>query len=247
MTVLAFALNDKFIFRIRKHHNEDPSTVWYNTYEARANSSGVLADLTDVKTILVNFEAALLLNTATIDQATISTWEPGLGGYNPGDFITTVENTVGVRPLTGGDDMDLTVALYIRRQAQSGRNGKLFFRNSLLTTDVVTSGGKWRFANPSSMSTLVQNAIDTSTIDTVMVDSVVVQLVMIEESGDNRPILDLLPDRVSTVKLNHVYFDKGEEVPPALAMQMKESGISIEPGQRVRVVRQRKTKAAKSN
>lgn len=246
MTVLSFATNDKFIFRIRKHHNEDPSTVWYNTYEARANAPGILADLTDVKNILVSFETILLLNTATIDQATISTWEPGLGGYNPGDFVTTVENSVGARPLTGGDDMDLTVALYIRRQAQSGRNGKLFFRNSLLTTDVVTSGGKWRFANPGAMSTLVQGAIDTSTIDTIMVDSVPVQLVMIEESGDNRPISDLLPDRVSTVKLNHIYFDKGEEVPTLLAAKLKAAGISIEPGQRIRVVRKRGTKLAKS-
>lgn len=246
MSVTSFAINDLFYIRVRKHHNEDPSTVWYNTYEVAALSSGGLDEIQGAKTICVNFEAALLLNSATIDQATVSTWEPGLGGYNPGDFITYIENTVGTRALTGGDDLDLTVAFYIRRQAESGRNGKIFLRNSLLSTDVVSTGGKWRFASAGAMSTLVQDAIDTSSMDLLMEGAGAFQLSMIEESGDHRPVLDLLPDRVSNVKLNHVYFDVGEEAGPALALAAQKQGINLTAGQRIRVVRKRGAKSPKS-
>lgn len=246
MSVTVPVIGELFTVRIRKHHTEDPSTVWFNNYELYVREAATGEQLLAAKEFIMAWEAELLLQTGVIDQSTISTWVEEPGGYDPFSFITTPENIPGIRPLTGGDDMDLQVCWYVRRAVTSGRTGKVFLRNSLLTTEVATQGGKYRLANPASMNTIMVDAIATSNIDSLMASTFPIDLVMVPESGTfalGRDVINLVSAGVTLVNTNHKYFDKGETVTAAMALAAQEMGLTLREGDRIRRVRTRKGKS----
>lgn len=194
--------------RVRKHHASNPSVIWWNTYEFRTLDVVVLSDYTALANRLANFDMMLSNNSAVVDQVTISTWAEDAHPYNPLSFLTIAYNLPGTRALAG-EPVDLRVALYVRRQVDYGRTGKIFFRGSLSEGEISTSGGTYRLTSPGTVDSDVADALTASALETYIGDGAnQFRMYMIGNSGASRPVSGLQAAGVAIVKLNHKYFDR---------------------------------------
>jgi hypothetical protein len=209
MSVLEPGAAESFIFRLWKHHNNNPAVKWVNTYEARFTALGSSEDLDSLLFGLAAFEATLLYTTATIEYGTISTWEEDGHPYNPDAFRTTTLNLGGERDPGSAYVEDLRVVVYVRRDVSSGRIGKLELRNSVASTEVGTPAGSFALLEPGDMQTLINSGISAGGLDTNFAGgSAQPHLAMIGAEQVTRFITGFSVGGVSIVKLNHKYFDR---------------------------------------
>lgn len=200
---------ESFIFRIRKTLIGVPSMHWFNTYEARFTAAGTKDDLDSLAAGLVLYEAEIHYSTVLIDQVTISTWSEDSHPYNPESFVTQPQETPGSRAIGVKQMMDLRVCLFVKRNVDSGRIGRLFYRGALTEDDTQSFAGEFQLSDLAGMSTILDNAVDAGGLGSNLIDGAAQpRLALIGASQVTRFLAGFQVGGVAVVKLNHKYFDR---------------------------------------
>jgi len=201
-------VTEAFVLRVRSSIIAQPSRLWYNTYEARFFGSPATEALDQLAEGLAFYHREMLLNIFRVDSVTISTWAADSHPYNPASFVTVPKNYAGARPIGIGTPADLRTVLYVKRLAESGRIGRIFFRGCLLIGDLTSAGGEWALSDLSTMEGLHDDALATGEIAQFWVTGEqLLKLSLIGESGLTREIENHVVGGTTQVKLNHKYFD----------------------------------------
>jgi hypothetical protein len=180
--------------------------LWANNYEIQAVSNipdppFALQALADR---IVALERALHLVDITVDRVTISTYAPDSQPYNPDTLATFPYNQFGQRTYSG-DALPLDACLFIRRNTDFGRDGRLLYRGCLSEADVGTRGFRGVLTNAAitSIRNIIANWYQTG---------LGAQWRFVMASGtpnptNIRPVIGLDPsEKVVYKKLNNRYF-----------------------------------------
>lgn len=204
-----------FTIRIFKAWRSDAiERAWSNTYEIISGDAGP-TDLAGVANDIVEAERKLELTDVHFLQWTISTWGPDSKPYNPDTFITRGLTVKGSRGNDNGINdtaLDYNVCLQVKRNAATGRTGRLFFRGVLMEGDVMM-GGDGRFVLvQSQLGPIGQAFTDYATgLAAYLGNESGETLGLVSKSGTTihrRPILSMQLGGVVVNKHNHRYFDR---------------------------------------
>jgi len=211
MSVLAFEMGDLFTVRIIKHLTTNPFNKWANSYEFKAYSSSSEALLTSLLQSVVRFEVAIHHNVVQFDHMVISTWAPDSVPYDPESFVSVPLVQVGnVGP--GSDLLGLNQCASIARVPTSGRFGHIFYRGALTEADVEAPAGRTTFGDLSGYQDTINDALTSSGLDDLLGNPPAedIGMVMVNKDGTQvRPVLTLTVKGVSTVPLDHAWFNRG--------------------------------------
>jgi len=112
--------------------------LWANNYELQA-----AADIPDppfalqaLSDRLVALERLFHITSVVIDRVTISTYAPDSQPYNPNTLATFPYSLRGQRNITT-DALPLEMCLFIRRNTDFGRDGRLLYRGCLSEGDMT--------------------------------------------------------------------------------------------------------------
>lgn len=214
MTVLEFGPNDRFTVVATSRLAASPSVKWNNTYELQAQIEGTQEELVIAAESIAQFQQLMTLSSIEVEEVKISTWEADSHPYDPSAFMVVPIHGLGSISTVGVEPLPLKDTLYIERVVAVGRLGKLFLRGALTKADVTGTYDKWALANPGSIASRMGDAIETSGLDTMFqagASTTGIRLNLINLSGVvivNRPVQSFQVSGVSSVKLNHKYFDK---------------------------------------
>lgn len=210
MTILTFVANDKFIFRVIKHYTTNPSRQWSNSYEFVANDPGTLTDLTNVGNSVTQFEQACHNTFTVFDRLVISTWSPDSVPYNPDNFYVQELTLVGTRD-TSGELEPITTCWSVARNPTSGRLGHVFYRGVLSQADTSAPSGITVLADPSTMTSLLSDAIDVSGLDSFIgiAAETNLSMAMINKTGTNTRLVAFLSSAgVTQLPVDHAWFNR---------------------------------------
>ena len=210
MSILSFVTNDRFVIRINKHHNANPSRPWSNTYEVLAETSGSIGDLDVLVSTLVLFEQTLHLGFVEFDRATVSSWEEDSVPYDPDVFKVYDITGPGTR---GGSSpfAPLTTCLSVVRQPTSGRQGHIFYRGVLSVGDLANPSGINVLDDPAAWETELQAAITSSALDGYLGLGAegALALAMVNRQGTNtRLVMSLAAGGVVELPADHAWFNR---------------------------------------
>jgi len=113
---------------------------WANTYEVQASSEPInsITAIESVASSIVSLEQQLHISGVIVDRVVISTYVQDGQPYNPSSFTTIPVSLPGQRfPYT--DVLPLEMALFVRRNSPTGRDGRLLYRGCLLEGDMSAS------------------------------------------------------------------------------------------------------------
>lgn len=208
--VTDYADGARFVVRTRKHLLEQPSVKWFNTYEFRSTSAGGYADITDLARVVSDFEQDVMYNFAVVDQTSVSSWEPDSHPYNPLAFAIFPMEKLGENPLGVRVPTSLRETVYLSREVEGGRVGKLFLRACLATEDVIGGGPDWTLASPVPIQADVNAALTSSGLSLYLsgIESPQFGMCLLGDSGETRFISNLIVRGCVDVKMNHKYFDR---------------------------------------
>jgi len=155
MSLINIAQGEVVTVRIYKRFG---GYLWANNYEMQAvnNLSDPSSALQELANNLVALERALHLTDIIIDRVTISTYAPDSQPYNPDNLATYPYSQFGQRTFSG-DVLPLDACLFIRRNTNFGRDGRLFYRGCLSEADVGTRG--FRGVLTGSSQTAIRNIV----------------------------------------------------------------------------------------
>ena len=210
MSVLTFAVNDRFVIRTIKSHTSNPDREWSNTYEFLANDTGGIGDLTTLATTLVAYEVLIHSDFTHFVRTTVSTWKEDSVPYDPDTFLVFEEDTDGTR-ITSGEKEPLNVCWSVVRRPTAGRLGHIFYRGVLAQDDTAAPGGILQLSNPSGMSTTLESAISGSGLDAYIGQDATGPLVMamVNKTGTNtRLVVELVSSGVSILPVDHAWFNR---------------------------------------
>jgi hypothetical protein len=162
MSVAQPQAQEVFQFMTVKYHSLNPSETWINTYEFRVEDpTGVDSGaLSAIAAKLITFEKTITSDKILFDSTRVSTWLPE-AEYDPESFVLYPASGMGHFVHTS-DGVGLEMCLYIRRQTQFGRQGRLYMRGVLDEAQIEAEAGSWRLAAPPSTDTMVQDALTSS-------------------------------------------------------------------------------------
>jgi len=209
MSVLAFAVNDRFTLRIIKHYNTNPSRQWANSYEFVSNSSGDETDLTTLVSAFVLYEKTLHNTFTAFDRAIVSTWEEDSVPYNPDGFLVVELAEAGTRD-TSGELEPITACWSVARIPTSGRLGHLFYRGVLAQNDTSAPAGITVLSEPAVMAALLESAITAGEIDGYIGSGgAPLTLAMVNKLGTNtRVVTGLASAGVVQLPVDHAWFNR---------------------------------------
>lgn len=202
-----------YIVRIYKSWGaRDPERRWVNNYEVSSDGIGpefligAVQDLVDAERVLHFVDVHFL-------SATISTWTPDSDPYNPLTFTTVDLEGTGLQSYEPSDAFDSNICLAVRFQANTGRNGRRFFRGCLSEGDVeiggdarftittpgglAPTGARW-MAYEAAMQPFLSGGASEALI--VLIGSDALPIV--------RPVVSVVVGGVTINKHNHRYFDR---------------------------------------
>jgi hypothetical protein len=132
---------------------------WANSYEVQAteDSSDPTIPIGNLRTWLVGLERSIHLTDVSFDRITISTYQPDSRPYDPTRFVSFPIFQQGQRARSG-DALTLAICLFVRREVNFGRAGKLFYRGVLQEGDVAG----YRSALLTASITALQGALNTA-------------------------------------------------------------------------------------
>lgn len=214
MSVLEFEAGSMFTVITKSRIASSPEITWNNSYELWAQIDGDQAALAAFAGSVAAFQIALTLSTIELEEVRVSTWNPDSNPYDPTAFFVQPVNLTGTISATGVEPLPLTDVLFLKRQVSLGRLGKLFLRGALTKGDVTGTYRSWSLSSPGSIGTRVSDALTSSGLDAYLQGGESVnglRLALLHPSGGGttwRPVSDLTVGGVSSVKLNHKYFDK---------------------------------------
>lgn len=219
MSVVAPVSGERFVLRTEKSLVSNPALTWFNTYEFEFNPVGSLPATEELAAVcekFLDFEIQLHHAGVAFVQYTLSTYSIEPGSYDPESFVTVPlpTGTVGTRLLNNGEPLPLNIALYVRRQVPSGRQGKLFYRGVLAENDVAAPAGVFRLTDPDGMGTLVDNAVSSSGLDGFLYPAGMgANLVMLGRTTSGlthmRYVQNLVPAGVTIVSRDHRWYNTG--------------------------------------
>jgi hypothetical protein len=217
MSVVTPLAGELFTLRIEKSLVANPALTWFNTYEFEFNPVGSMQPTEELMAVcerLLDFEKQIHHQGVSFVQYTVSTWNEEVVSYDPASFVTVPlpSNTVGMRDYGFSDALPLNIALYVRRQVPSGRQGKLFYRGVLAENDVAAQAGVLRLTNPDAMGVLVDNAISGAQVDGLFYPAGEgANLVMVGKTTGGmthqRYIQNLVPAGVTIVSRDHRWYN----------------------------------------
>jgi hypothetical protein len=132
---------------------------WANSYEVQATdaSSDPVVSIGNLRIWLVGLERAIHLTDVFFDRITISTYQPDSRPYDPTRFVSFPIFQAGQRARSG-DALTLAICLFVRRETNFGRSGKLLYRGVLQENDVAG----YRSGLLNTSITALQGALDTA-------------------------------------------------------------------------------------
>jgi hypothetical protein len=156
MTLRNIAQGEVVTVRIYKQY---VGFSWANNYELQAttNINDPAQSLADMVDRLVVLERLLHLQGVIIDRATVSSYAPDSQPYNP-DTLTTFPYSLSGQRSAPGEVLPLELCLFVRRNVNFGRDGRLLYRGCLTENDMAAAA--FRPLLTSSTVNNIQNAIN---------------------------------------------------------------------------------------
>jgi hypothetical protein len=124
------------IFTVRTY-KQFAGFAWANTYEVQSVTEPVnsVTTIEALVSSLVALERSIHLTPVIIDRVVVSTYIPDGLPYNPSSFTTIPVSLNGTR-VASADALPLELALFVRRNAATGRDGRLLYRGCLTEGDM---------------------------------------------------------------------------------------------------------------
>ena len=214
---------DKLIVRTHKESTNDAGNTWTNTYEfVKLAGSFVLPEIYTIANDIVNFEKTMHYNSVAFKSVSVATWQPkdSQQPYNPEAFLhLPLTNIVGLVPSPSASiTLDKDVTLFLARQVQFGRTGKLFFRGAISESDILTGTTAGRMTlDPGAFNGLVTrltNAINAGSLTSYFaggenpVKMALIHPAAIPPMGLFRPVIGLSLQGVKINRSNHLWFNR---------------------------------------
>ena len=146
------------IFTVRSY-KQHVGFAWANNYEVEATQdiSNPSTELEFLANRIVELEKNLHLAGIIIDRVTISTYVPDSLPYNPNNVATFPFSVTSTRPAPA-EVLPLELCLFVRRNVNFGRDGRLLYRGCLHEGDMSASGFR-PLITPAAVNSL-QNIIN---------------------------------------------------------------------------------------
>jgi len=214
--------------RVFKSLVSQPTVRWANSYEIESGAAPLESgDIVQLSDELVAAEKLLHLTTVKFDRVVTSTWVSDSVPYNP-DNLKTLEYAEAGSVSIGADEREaLDTVLFVKRLADFGRSGKLFYRGCLLDNQVDTNSGELSLTSAATTSlnariVAFKAAIVTTLPLMVMAGKSLINKVYKETPAGQvqeveyvrqtnphiRPVTNFVLGGVRRVQLGHKYFDK---------------------------------------
>jgi len=183
--------------------------AWANTYEVQATID-IPNPITAIEALasnLVTLERSIHLQGVIIDRVIVSTYVPDAQPYNPATFTSIPISLSGQRTPVG-EVLPLELCMFVRRDAQFGRDGKLLYRGCLTENDMFAAA--FRPLLTSSARSSLQASFATWLSGTGLPSGF--QLVMARgaPAPTNVRLVNglLVSEKIAVKKLNNRYFDR---------------------------------------
>lgn len=215
MPVTGFDEGDLFTIRTFKQHTSNPDRVWANNYEFRAKAAGDEGDLASLLNTMLDFEAAIHYGYIRIIRVSASTWEPDSVPYDPAAFVSIPTSELGAR---SGDaqGIGLNLTMRVNRIPASGRFGNLFYRGCLEEDEIEAPAGQTIISTASGAFTIFNTALTAGDLQDILAgDNPAWEMVMVNADATQiRRVAGLLIAGVSTVPMNHTWFNRSSTTVP---------------------------------
>jgi hypothetical protein len=111
--------------------------AWANNYEVEATQdiTNPVSALQFLVERIAFLERDIHLNSVVIDRITVSTYVPDSRPYNPNTLATYPLSINGTRPVSA-NVLPLELCLFVRRNVDFGRDGRLLYRGCLTENDM---------------------------------------------------------------------------------------------------------------
>jgi len=184
--------------------------AWANTYEVQAVTEppNSITAVEALASAFANLERNMLLDIANVDRVVVSTYIPDGLPYNPDSFTTFPVSQPGLRDTTGTQPLPLEACVFVRRNAPTGRDGRILYRGYLVESDVNTAAMR-QFVEPLTLTT-ISAILNTWLTATFPAQQWSIVMARGRPNPTNvRVVTTLVPDsRVVFKKLNNRYFDR---------------------------------------
>jgi len=182
---------------------------WANTYEVQAATEPVnsVTAIEALASAFVSLERQIHLVGVIIDRVVVSTYIPDGEPYNPSSFTTIPVSLQGQR-LAPAEVLPLEMALFVRRNAATGRDGRLLYRGCLMESDM--SASNFRPLMTSAAVNTFQTIVGTWFTTTFPQNQWNIVLASGKPNPTNvRQVVGLqVSEKIAVKKLNNRYFDR---------------------------------------
>jgi hypothetical protein len=194
--------------RIFKRLTTAPSPEWSNRYDLSVVGTPTTQDLEDSCFDILDLERSLHLGSVGFNRMVLSTYQADSSPYDPTALLTMALSVSGLKAASG-DPLDLRVALFVRRQVDVGRIGKLLYRGSLSEGEVSAPAGIVALSNEANTSLNgVINTWEAGSGLEFMSATGPLLMVMLNNGGSTARIVRSLSVGGATItKQNHRYYD----------------------------------------
>jgi hypothetical protein len=196
------------VFTVRTYKNF-AGFGWANTYEVQAAVEPInsITAIEALASSFVSLEQQIHLIGVVIDRVVVSTYIPDGLPYNPSSF-TTIPFSVQGQRLAPAEVLPLELALFVRRNAAVGRDGRLLYRGCLMETDM--SAASFRPLLTSSAVNTFQTIFGTWLTTTFPNSQWNIVLARGRPNPTNvRQVVNLqVSEKIAVKKLNNRYYDR---------------------------------------
>lgn len=133
-----------------------------STFQYGATGTPAIADHEQVGQKLSIFISSLLRNDMIVKRYTCSTIERDTDPYNGTEFLTREQQLNGTGNNSGADSLPLNICLYIKKNVDTGRSGKIFLRGVFNENDVLYGHDNHTLGSVPFWQTKVDDAITGS-------------------------------------------------------------------------------------
>lgn len=217
-----------YTVRVFKERTDQPTIKWANSYELSSGEANFeSSEMLDIASALVEAETKVHLNVVKFTRVVISTWVPDSVPYDPNNLKTVDFSVLGSRSAGSQEKEALDTVLFIKRAADFGRSGKLFFRHFLVDSDVETGTGEPALSSAGSINATTALSTYITALSPVLTYIVMAGKSQISktykaaaegekqevkreynETPHIRKVIGFAIGGVKRVQLGHKYFDK---------------------------------------
>lgn len=212
MSLLNPQVGEAFRVRTEFYHQTNPAKKYSvnNTVICAANT--VLAELTDLTSVLATFFANICYNPMVISRTVVSTFVPDTSPYQGDEFYVNEHNLQGLRILGGKMLLPLKIAMFISKQIATGRSGKMFLRGALAEEDVEFGQELFAPSGIANLDGVVEDAVSISGISSYFYASESsLKLCVGTNAGviiNPRLVENFEFKGIRSVSVNHRYYDQ---------------------------------------